>query len=184
MLLRARADQLCRPSPFLLRQNLHFPPCEQSLLRTMSFLINWSTSELHTQLNRTTCLGDKNCWIQQITAPTLVVTCWIQQVTTRVGAVTCWIQQRVSPKQVVGFTCVINSAIDEFTWKSPIHKRRIGSISLLGWLVGTPLHAIMLFWWQVQPRHGPIDALTHSAPSCKKNDQNLTMVVMIRAHEL
>ena len=39
--------------------------------------------------------------------------CWIQQVTTRVGAVTCLIQQSVSPKQVVGFTCAFNSAIDQ-----------------------------------------------------------------------
>ena len=39
--------------------------------------------------------------------------CWIQQVTTRVGAVTCWIQQPVSPKQVVGFTCVFNSEIEQ-----------------------------------------------------------------------
>ena len=42
---------------------------------------------------------------------------WIQQVTTRVGAVTCWIQQSVSPKQVVGFTCVFNSEIDQLIWK-------------------------------------------------------------------
>ena len=40
------------------------------------------------------------------------VGCWIQQVTTRVGAVTCWIQQPVSPKQVVGFSCVLNSEVD------------------------------------------------------------------------
>ena len=46
---------------------------------TMSFLINWSTSELNTQVNPTTCLGDTGCWIQQVTAPTLVVTCWIHQ---------------------------------------------------------------------------------------------------------
>ena len=43
--------------------------------------------------------------------------CWIQQVTTRVGAVTCWIQQSVSPKQVVGFTCVFNSEIDQLIRK-------------------------------------------------------------------
>merc|ERR1711907_844084 len=48
---------------------------------TMSFLINWSTSELNTQMNPATCLGDKGCWIQQVTAPTLVVTCWIHQCT-------------------------------------------------------------------------------------------------------
>ena len=121
--------------------------------RTMGFLINWSTSELNTQVNPTTCLGDTGCWIQQVTAPTLVVTCWIhqrasilysswtggrgqgglrppvqvegkmhvhwwiQQVTTRVGAVTCWIQQPVSPKQVVGFTCVFNSEVDQLVMK-------------------------------------------------------------------
>ena len=41
------------------------------------------------------------------------VDCWIQQVTTRVGAVTCWIQQSVSPKQVVGFSCLFNSEVDQ-----------------------------------------------------------------------
>ena len=46
---------------------------------TMNFLINLPTSELNTQVNQTTCLGDTDCWIQQVTAPTLVVTCWIQQ---------------------------------------------------------------------------------------------------------
>ena len=48
---------------------------------TITLLINWSTSELNRQLNPTTCLGDTDCWIQQVTAPTLVVTCWIQQST-------------------------------------------------------------------------------------------------------
>ena len=48
--------------------------------------------------------------------------CWIRQVTTRVGAVTCWIQQSVSPKQVVGFTCVFNSEIDEFMRKSLVRN--------------------------------------------------------------
>ena len=38
-------------------------------------LIDWSTSELNTQLNPTTCLGDTGCCFQQVTAPTLVVTC-------------------------------------------------------------------------------------------------------------
>ena len=42
---------------------------------------------------------------------------WMKQVTTRVGAVTCWIQQPVPPKQVVGFTCVFNSEVDQLTWK-------------------------------------------------------------------
>ena len=46
---------------------------------TTTLLINWSTSELNRQLNPTSCLGDTDCWIQQVTAPTLVVTCWIQQ---------------------------------------------------------------------------------------------------------
>ena len=45
------------------------------------------------------------------------VDCWIQQVTTRVGAVTCWTQQPVSPKQVVGFTCVFNSEVDKLIRK-------------------------------------------------------------------
>ena len=117
----------------------------------MNFLINWSISEFNTQVNPTTCLGDTGRWIQQVTAPTLVLTCWnqqsvcivpstctgarrppvqleckmhvhwgIQQVTTRVGAVTCWIQQPVSPKQVVGFSCVFNSEVDQLIRKSLI----------------------------------------------------------------
>ena len=45
------------------------------------------------------------------------VDCWIQQVTTRVGAVTCWIQQSVSPKQVVGFSCLFNSEVDQLIRK-------------------------------------------------------------------
>ena len=45
------------------------------------------------------------------------VDCWIQQVTTRVGAVTCWIQQSVSPKQVVGFSCLFNSEVDQLISK-------------------------------------------------------------------
>ena len=43
--------------------------------------------------------------------------CWIQQVNARVGVVTCWNQQYVSPKQVVGFTCVFNSEIDQLVRK-------------------------------------------------------------------
>ena len=56
-------------------------------------------------------------------APPVQVDCemhvhwWIQQVTTRVGAVTCWIQQPVPPKQVVGFTCVLNSEVDQLIRK-------------------------------------------------------------------
>ena len=53
----------------------------QVLPGTVTLLIHWSTSELNRQLNPTTCLGDTGCWIQQVTAPTLVVTCWIQQPT-------------------------------------------------------------------------------------------------------
>ena len=77
---------------------------------TDDFLINWSISELNTQVNPTTCLGDTDCWIQQVTAPTLVVTCWIQQSvcilhSSRTGGASppgqvegkmhtdCWIQQ-------------------------------------------------------------------------------------------
>ena len=41
--------------------------------------INWPTSELNTQVNPTTCLGDTGCCIQQVSAPTLVVTCWIHR---------------------------------------------------------------------------------------------------------
>ena len=74
---------------------------------TMNFLINWSISELNTQVNPTTYLGDTDCWIQQFTTPTLVVTCWIQQ--------------SVSPKQVVGFTCVFNSEVDQLIRKFIIH---------------------------------------------------------------
>ena len=59
---------------------------------TVNFRINWSPSELNAQVNPTTCLGDTDCWFQQVT--------------TRVGVVTCWIQQSVSLKQVVGDTCV------------------------------------------------------------------------------
>ena len=55
----------------------------------MNFPINWSISELNTQVNPTTCLGDTDCWIQQ----------------------------SVSPKQVVGFTCVFNSEIDQLIGK-------------------------------------------------------------------
>ena len=40
---------------------------------TMNFFINWSTSELNTQVNPTTCLCATGCGIQQVTAPTLVV---------------------------------------------------------------------------------------------------------------
>ena len=58
-----------------------FSKHEPSKPATMNFLINWSTSELNTQVNPTTCLGDTGCWIQQVTAPTLVVTCWIHQCT-------------------------------------------------------------------------------------------------------
>ena len=61
------------------------------------------------------------------------VDCWIQQVTTRVGAVTCWIQQSVSPKQVVGFSCLFNSEVDQLISKSlvvnknPLVEKRHGT---------------------------------------------------------
>ena len=45
------------------------------------------------------------------------VDCWIQQVTTNVGAVTCRIQQSVSPKQVVGFSCLFNFEVDQLISK-------------------------------------------------------------------
>ena len=121
----------------------------------MNFRINWSISELNTQVNPTTCWGDTDCWFQQVTTPTLAVTCWnqqsvcilpstctggqspppfrldcklhtdcwIQQVTARVGAVSCWIQQFVLPKQVVGFTCVFNSEVDQLMRKSIVNKK-------------------------------------------------------------
>ena len=74
------------------------------------------------------------CWIQQVTTilqssrtgklrpPVQVegkmhVGCWIQQFTTRVGTVTCQIQQPVSRKQVVGFSCVLNSEVDQLVRK-------------------------------------------------------------------
>ena len=87
---------------------------------TKAFLTNWSISELNTQVNSTTCLGGTDCWFQQVTAPTLVVTCWMQQVTTRVGAVTCWIQQSVSPTQVVGFSCLFNKEVDQLISKAEV----------------------------------------------------------------
>ena len=62
-----------------LKDNTHeiFEPAEEKSI--MNFLIDWSTSELDIQVNPTTCLGDTDRWIQQVTAPTLVVTSWIQQ---------------------------------------------------------------------------------------------------------
>ena len=51
------------------------------------------------------------------------VDCWIQQVTTRVGAVTCWIQQSVSPKQVVGFSCLFNKEVDQLISKAEVRRR-------------------------------------------------------------
>ena len=54
-------------------------------VHTITLFINWSTSELNRQLNPTTCLGDTDCWIQQ----------------------------SVSPKQVVGFSCLFNSEVDQ-----------------------------------------------------------------------
>ena len=42
-------------------------------------LMNLWFSKLNTHVNATTCLGDTDCLIQQVTAPTLVVPWWIQQ---------------------------------------------------------------------------------------------------------
>ena len=56
--------------------------------------------------------------------------CWIQQVTTRVGAVTCWIQQPVSPKQVVGFSCLFNSEVDQLISKARVLRPFMLAISL------------------------------------------------------
>ena len=53
------------------------------------------------------------------------VDCWIQQVTTRVGAVTCWIQQSVSPKQVVGFSCLFNSEVDQLISKVIVSVKKV-----------------------------------------------------------
>ena len=44
----------------------------------IDLLINWSTSELNTQLDPTTYLDYTDCWIQLVTAPTMAVTSWIQ----------------------------------------------------------------------------------------------------------
>ena len=61
---------------------------------------------------------------------------WIQQVTTRVGAVTCWIQQPVSPKQVVGFTCVFNSEVDQLMVVGNSRTPKIvGPFFMLGYAV-------------------------------------------------
>ena len=46
---------------------------------------------------------------------------WIQQVTARVGAMICWIQPPVSPKQVVEFTCVSISEVDQSISKPRVH---------------------------------------------------------------
>ena len=56
------------------------------------------------------------------------VGCWIQQITTRIGAVTCWIQQPVPPKQVVGFTFVFNSEVDQLTGKLIVHTEPIPAV--------------------------------------------------------
>ena len=64
-------------------QHLHSLVCQQRpqkiklIRRTMNFLINWSTSESNPQEDPTACLGDTGGWIQQVTAPSLVVTCCI-----------------------------------------------------------------------------------------------------------
>ena len=58
-----------------------FYASQRSTCDTIDLLINWSTSESNTLLDPTTYLDYTDCWIQQVTAPTLVVTCWIQQPT-------------------------------------------------------------------------------------------------------
>ena len=60
------------------------------------------------------------------------VDCWIQQVTTRVGAVTCWIQQSVSPKQVVGFSCLFNSEVDQLISKVIVLLKFVISVVFSG----------------------------------------------------
>ena len=62
----------------------------------------------------------------------MYVDCWIQQVTTRVGAVTCWIQQSVSPKQVVGFSCLFNSEVDQLINKFRVRTSDVKFLSIKG----------------------------------------------------
>ena len=54
----------------------------------------------------------------------------------RVGAVTCWIQQSVSPKQVVGFSCLFNSEVDQLISKvivlPMIEDHRVASLAVWG----------------------------------------------------
>ena len=70
----------------------------------------------------------------------------IQQVTTRVGAVTCWIQQPVSTKQVVGFSSVFNSEVDELKRKSLVLEEAASQheqlIVVTGFTVKTGIEAV------------------------------------------
>ena len=69
------------------------------------------------------------------------VDCWIQQVTTRVGAVTCWIQQSVSPKQVVGFSCLFNSEVDQLISKVVVRSDDFDLGLSVGWTLAKPKSA-------------------------------------------
>ena len=104
------------------------------------------------------------CWIQQPKcilpstftggrSPPVRLECkmhvgrWIQQVTTRVGAVTCWIQQPVSPKQDVGFTCVINSEGDQLIRKLSVTglQKHTFSDVVMGNIPVSTLHIFVFF---------------------------------------
>ena len=73
----------------------------------MTFLINWSISELNTQVNPTTCLGDTDCWNQQ----------------------------SVPPKQVVEFTCAFNSEIDQLVRNALVPPDATAAAVSAGWSV-------------------------------------------------
>ena len=87
---------------------------------------------------------------------------WIQQVTTRVGAVTCWIQQPVSPKQVVGFTCVFNSEVDQFIRKFVVLMTVIRSLAdLQAWIISAEAFAMEISFWSKRATSA-LDALYFS----------------------
>ena len=84
------------------------------------------------------------------------VDCWIQQVTTRVGAVTCWIQQSVSPKQVVGFSCLFNSEVDQLISKAIVfvYPAMIPSlIDFLSLLKHWMIHWLMILMTPLRANH-------------------------------
>ena len=77
-------------------------------------------------MNPSICLGDTGCWIQQVTAPALIVTCWVRQPrcilhSSRTGCasppvqvegkmhVGCWIQQVTT--RVGAVTCWIQQSV-------------------------------------------------------------------------